>query len=267
MQQVREENFPVAGLLLHRSARSHLRAIYGFARLVDDVGDELDGNRRAALEQLADDLAQIYRGQQPEHPVMRTLSVTVSECDLPEGPFQRLIEANRRDQVVVRYQTFDELLSYCQLSAAPVGELVLHVFGAASAPRVTLSDSVCAGLQVIEHLQDVAEDYARGRVYLPQEDLARFGCEELDLAARSASPALRQLIALQCARSRGLLSAGTALVPQLSLRPRLAVAGYIGGGRATLSAIEQAGHDVLGQRPRRTRRGFAAALALAVSGR
>src|SRR5205085_8462418 len=114
---------------------------------------------------------------------------TVGECRLPEDPFRRLIAANLRDQVQTRYETFEDLLTYCQLSAAPVGELVLHVFGAATSQRVALSDRVCAGLQVIEHLQDVGEDAARGRVYLPRQDMLRTGCEEGDLIAGTAGPA------------------------------------------------------------------------------
>ena len=116
---------------------------------------------------------------------MVELQRTVLACGLPSGPFERLIEANRVDQVQTRYETFAQLLGYCQLSAAPVGELVLHVFGAATPERIALSDRVCAGLQVVEHLQDIAEDYARGRIYMPQEDLVRFGCDDMDLAERS----------------------------------------------------------------------------------
>jgi phytoene/squalene synthetase len=159
-----------------------------------------------------------------------------------------------------RYETFEELLAYCRLSAAPIGELVLHAFDADTPARIALSDRVCAGLQVIEHLQDVAEDLRRGRVYLPRRDLHRFGCEERDLAAASASPALRRVIRLLADRSQALLEAGTPLLRQLSPRPRVAVTGFVAGGRATLAALERAGYDVLGRRPRRTRSGFLVAL-------
>jgi squalene synthase HpnC len=250
MAQVGNENFPVASHLLGRRERGHLLALYGFARLVDDLGDEAPGDRAALLDWLEADLDRVYAGALPEHPVMRALAPTVASCRLPDGPFRRLIEANRRDQVHTRYETFEELLGYCQLSAAPVGELVLHVFGAASAERVALSDRVCAALQVIEHLQDAAEDHARGRVYLPREDLASFGCTEAELGAGAVSPALRELLAFEATRARALLDAGAPLAGTLAIRARLAVAGFVAGGRAALDALERAGYEVLGGRPR-----------------
>src|SRR6202000_1824167 len=121
---------------------------------------------------------------------------TVRACELPSGPVERLIEANRLDQVKTRYETFDQLLAYCQLSAAPVGELVLGIFGAATPERVALSDRVCAGVQLVEHLQDIAEDRGRDRVYLPREDLIRFGCNDGDLSAEPTD-SLRALIAFE----------------------------------------------------------------------
>jgi phytoene/squalene synthetase len=158
-------------------------------------------------------------------------------------------------------------MDYCWLSAAPVGELVLHVFGVATPDRVALSDRVCAGLQVIEHLQDVGEDNARGRVYLPAEDLAAAGCSEADLAAAATSPQLRAVVELEAVRCAQLLAAGRPLIRGLHGRPRLAVAGFVAGGRSTLAAIRRAGFDVLGQRPSRSRSGFALALLQAVRGR
>src|SRR5207247_9169706 len=175
-----------------------------------------------------------YAGATPEHQVLRALAPTVRACALPAEPFRRLIEANRRDQEVRRYGPFDELLGYCRLSAAPVGELVLHVFGAATPQRIALSDRVCAGLQVTEHLQDVAEGHARGRVYLPREDLARFGCGEEELA--SGGPALRAVLGFEAQRARALLDAGAPLARQLPWRARLAIAGFVAGGRTALEA-------------------------------
>jgi squalene synthase HpnC len=267
MAQARSENFPVAALALGRRRSGHLLAIYGFARLVDDTGDEVTGDRRALLDEIDRGLADLYSGRDPGHPVLRTLASTVRECGLPETALRRLVEANRLDQDRTRYETFDQLMEYCQLSAAPVGELVLHVFGVATPERVSLSDRVCAGLQVIEHLQDVGEDHARGRVYLPQEDLTRAGCTEADLAAPTAGRALREVVAVLAQRSHSLLDAGHELLRGLPLRPRLAVAGFVAGGRSTLEAIELVGYDVLGHRPRRTRVGFARALLRVVGGR
>jgi squalene synthase HpnC len=235
MTQARDENFPVASRLVARDTRGHLLAIYGFARLVDDVGDEAQGDRLALLDQIEQELDALYAGRPPQHDVLRSLAPTVQACALPAEPFRRLIEANRRDQVVKRYETFDELLGYCQLSAAPVGELVLRVFGAATPQRIALSDRVCAGLQVTEHLQDVAEDYARGRVYLPREDLAHFGCSDEQVAG--GGEALRAVLSFEAVRARMLLAAGAPLARQLPWRARLAVAGFVAGGLAALDEL------------------------------
>ena len=267
MAQAGRENFPVASYLLGRRQRAHLLTIYGFARLVDDLGDEVSGDRLALLDWLEGDLDRIYGGGQPEHRVMQALAPTVAECALPAELFRRLIEANRQDQRVTRYATFDELLAYCQLSAAPVGELVLHVFGVATRDRIALSDRICNALQVVEHLQDVGEDYARGRVYLPGGDLRRFGCQERDLAATEVTPPLRELLAFETARARSLLTAGAPLVRTLPLRPRLAVAGFVAGGRAALDALARSGYEVLASHPRATKPTFAARWLEAVIGR
>jgi squalene synthase HpnC len=252
------ENFSVASLLLGRTTRAHLTAIYGFARLVDELGDAAAGDRLAHLDWLEEDLARVYDGE-PRHRLMQRLVPAVRACDLPRGPFQRLIEANRRDQETVAYGTFDELVGYCDLSANPVGELVLHVFCAATDDRIALSDRVCTALQLAEHWQDVAEDYRAGRVYLPAEDLERFGVASADLAAPAAGPALRRLLAFEVDRAHALLAEGAPLVGRLRGRARVAVAGYVGGGRAALDAIAATGYDVLAGPPKATGRRRAAA--------
>ena len=267
MTQAREENFPVAIGLIGRRRKQALLAIYGVARLIDDLGDEAPGDRDALLDWVDAELDRVYAGATPEHPAMRALAPVLSEFDLPETAFRRLVEANRRDQVLTRYETFGELLAYCQLSAAPVGELVLHVFGAVSADRIALSDDVCAGLQVTEHIQDVQEDYARGRVYMPREDLARFACTESDLATSEVTPEKRQLIEFEVRRARTLLEDGAPLAKLLAPRPRAAIAAFVAGGRSTLDAIEASGWDVWGTTPRRTRGGFARRLGGALTGR
>jgi squalene synthase HpnC len=236
MAQAGAENFTVASALVGTQTQRHLRAIYGFARLVDDVGDEATGNRLALLEVVSDELSRVYDGV-PSHPVMVELQRTVLACRLPSGPFARLIEANRVDQVQTRYETFAQLLGYCQLSAAPVGELVLHVFGVATPERIALSDRVCAGLQVVEHLQDIAEDHARGRIYMPQEDLRRFECNHVDLASELTAPR-RALVAFEADRARGLLGAGAPLARTLTPRPRLAIAGFVAGGQTALDVLQ-----------------------------
>ena len=243
------ENFSVASLVLGRETRAHLHAVYGFARLVDQLGDEAPGDRLALLDLLEEELDRAFAGT-ARHPLLGRVAAAVSACDLPRSPFLRLIEANRRDQVVARYQTFAELLDYCSLSANPVGELVLHVFGAATPDRVALSDRVCTALQLVEHWQDVAEDYGRGRIYVPAQDLAHFRVEPAELGARRAGGRLRALLEFEVERTRALLDEGAALVRLLHGRARVAVAGYVGGGRAALDAIAAADFDVLARTPR-----------------
>lgn len=241
LPQARRENFTVASAFVGRRRARHLMAIYGFARLVDDVGDEAPGDRGALLGLVELELRRVFglEGGGPQHPLMRELERTVRECGLPIGPFERLIEANRVDQITARYETFAQLLGYCQLSAAPVGELVLGVFGAATPERVALSDCVCNGLQIVEHLQDIAEDHGRGRVYMPREDLERFGCDEQDLAgAGRPSGPLRALIGFEAARTRALLASGAPLARTLAPGARLAVAGFTAGGLRALAELE-----------------------------
>jgi squalene synthase HpnC len=250
MARAEGENFPVGGRLLGRRLRERLMSVYGFARLADELGDAFAGDRLLALDWLEDDLDRAYRGQ-AEHPLLRRLQPTLTECALPREPFVRLIEANRVDQRVDSYETWEQLRAYCALSADPVGELVLGVFGQATPARVALSDDVCTALQLTEHCQDVAEDLARGRVYLPAEDLARFGCTLADLSAPHAGEPLCETLAFECARARELFARGAPLIGELhGLRARLAVAAFVAGGRAALDAIESAGYDVLAGAPR-----------------
>ena len=259
--QAADENFPVASWLLPASVRTDLLAVYGFARLADDIGDETAGDRVAHLEWLERELERAGRGA-ATHAVMRRVGATIDARDLPLQPFRDLIEANRQDQKVRRYETFEDLVGYCRLSANPVGRLVLGIFGADTPDRVALSDDVCTGLQVVEHLQDVAEDLAQDRVYLPLADLRAEGCDESDLTGTHAGPELRRVIARESSRARRLLFSGAPLAASLPLRPRIAVAAFAAGGMAALDAVDAAGFDVLGVacRPRPQR--FAARLAL-----
>ncbi len=262
------ENFPVALRMLPRRYRDHLMAVYTFARTVDDIGDKTPPDQRLGLlASLAEDLERLYAGPPgcpPAHPAVRGLAGTVADCAIPMQPFRDLIAANEQDQVILRYQTFDDLLGYCQLSANPVGQIVLYVFGCYTPERAEKSDAVCSALQVIEHLQDVAEDYRAGRIYLPLDDLRGHGCQERDLAEPTASPQLRGLIAAEAARAAGLLAAGAPLVGQLGGAARLAVAGYLAGGRAALAALAQARYDVLTVTPRPSKGRTAVAFASAV---
>ena len=270
------ENFPVALRFLPRRYRGHLAAVYGFARSVDDMGDEAAPPERAALlDELEADVRRLYRmvsrgpggnqaggaaagspgdagsdGGPPRLSAVRALAPAVVSCAIPAQPFYDLIAANRQDQVVSRYPAFGDLEDYCRLSANPVGRIVLHVFGMATPEREALSDRVCTALQLAEHWQDVAEDLRAGRIYLPQEDMERFGCTEDDLAAPRASPQVRALMAFEERRARRLLDSGAPIVGTLRGAARLAVAGYVAGGRAALAAIAASGHDVLRATPR-----------------
>lgn len=243
------ENFPVALRVLPATTRRQLEAVYGFARLVDDAGDLYVGDRLALLAWIEADLDRAYTGC-AEHPLLQRLGAAIADVPLPRQPFLRLIDANRRDQQVTRYETWQELAGYCELSANPVGELVLHILGAASSERIALSDSVCTGLQLAEHWQDVGEDLANGRIYLPREDLERFGVTEVDLARPQPTELFTRLMAFEVERARELLAAGLPLVASLRGRGRLAIAAYVGGGRAALDAVERSGFDVLRRSPR-----------------
>jgi len=252
MAKAARENFPVASRLLPRDTRGHLLAIYGFARLVDDIGDEASGDRVALLDWLEGEVDRVDAGT-PTHPLMRRLVPTVRRFEIPREPFHRLIAANRQDQEVRLYATFDDLAAYCELSANPVGHLVLYVLRAATPEHMALSDSVCTGLQLVEHWQDVAEDLTRGRVYLPQDDLTRFGCSREDLRAPRPSRAFRRLMAFEVGRARSLLEEGAPLARELGGRAGFAVAAFVAGGRSALDAIARAGYDVLSVRPRPSR--------------
>ncbi len=245
------ENFPVAARVLGRALRERLLALYGFARLADELGDadgRTAGERLAALDWLSAELDRAYEGR-ASHPLLAALTPVLRDCALPRAPFVALIEANRVDQRVTRYETWEQLLGYCALSANPVGELVLGVFGSATPERLRMSGRICTALQLAEHWQDLAEDYARGRVYLPAEDLARFGCREEQLGGERADWALRGLLAFEVARTRELLEEGLGLIDTLRGREKLAVAAFAGGAVAALDAIERARYDVLAGTP------------------
>jgi squalene synthase HpnC len=261
------ENFPVALRVLPKRWRAHLSALYGFARLVDDIGDEplpgmphdadsspetITATRLMLLDELARDVARIYDAgaPEPELAAIRALQATVRDCGVPSQPLYDLIQANRQDQLVTRYDTYEDLESYCELSANPVGQVVLYIVGAATPERIAASGNVCTALQIIEHSQDVAEDLANGRIYLPARDMDAYGVTEADLAKPAASQRVRDLIKFEADRAGTLLNAGAPLVGTLRGAARLAIAGYVAGGRATLKAIEASRYDVLRSTPK-----------------
>ena len=241
------ENFAVASRVLPHRARQHLLAFYGFARFTDQLGDAYQGDRRAALDWLEEETRRALAGHDASaHPLVAPAARSVIALGLDSRPLFDLIEANRRDQDVHSYRTFEDLLEYCSLSADPVGRLVLGAFGYLDRERLALSDSICTALQLVEHWQDVREDAVAGRVYLPAEDLSRFGVDPATLTGLSPAPQeLRALMAFEVARARRWLDRGAPLVVTLSGRPRLAVAGFVAGGRAALDGIARRDFDVL----------------------
>ncbi|MEU3250566.1 squalene synthase HpnC [Streptomyces sp. NPDC006997] len=255
------ENFPVAPFFLPRAWRTDLMAVYGFARLVDDIGDgdlapggadaallgvapDAAEDRLALLDAFEADLRRVFDGT-PRHPLLRRLQPTVRRCALTPEPFLGLIAANRQDQLVSRYESYDDLLAYCELSANPVGRLVLAVTGTATPERIRRSDAICTALQIVEHLQDVAEDFGRDRIYLPAEDMKRFHVQEADLTPRTTGASVRALVAYEAQRARELLNEGAPLVGSVHGRLRLLLAGFVAGGRAAIDAIAAADYDVL----------------------
>ena len=242
----RGENFPVALSVLPKSMRTDLQAVYAVARTIDDLGDLAAGDRSTALHDFQADLHEIWRTCVPRRPVLQALARTVHARRLTAEPFDRLIEANLIDQRINRYATFNDLLGYCRLSADPVGRLVLDLFGQSSPVTRPLSDRVCRALQLLEHWQDVAEDRRAGRVYVPQEDLYAFDVQEAQLDEPHASAAVRDLILFETDRAARLLESGAPLLAHLRGWARLAVTGYIAGGRAAARGLRRTGGDVLG---------------------
>jgi squalene synthase HpnC len=251
------ENFTVASRLLGRTTRERLLSVYGWARLVDQLGDAYPGERAAALDWLDVELHRALGDCTPDevHPLVARVARTVCELGTGEDELRKLIQANRVDQSVTRYRSFEDLLGYCRLSADPVGRLVLLVFAAWSPQRVAWSDTVCSALQIVEHCQDLAEDARSGRIYLPVEDLDAFGVGEADVAAaaggdRQAAAALRGVVSWEVARARRmLLDGGQPLVASLRGRARLAVAGFVAGGLAAVDALAASGYNPWSQTP------------------
>src|SRR5438034_2306748 len=243
-RRARTENFPIASLLFPRPLRPHLRAVYGFCRLVDILGDESEGDRLALLDECERQL------DAPEWPVMVALAPTRRQFSLPREPFERLIEANRMDQRIARYETWADVKHYCRHSADPVGRMVLGLLRLdGDDTLVAASDDVCTGLQLVNFLQDVPRDLELGRVYLPQESLRRFGVEQLD----RQSPELRACLEHEAARARELLLAGRVFRERVPGRIGRGVWLFARGGLAALAALERADWDVFGGRPRPSR--------------
>ena len=246
------ENFPVASKLVPAHLRPAVVAIYRFARTADDLADEGDapaGARLAALEVFSRALDAIERGETPVLAPFPALAAAIRAHRLPMAPFHDLLSAFSQDVTTVRYATFAELAGYCARSANPVGRLMLALYGTISPGNLHPSDAICTGLQLANFWQDVAIDWTKGRVYLPLEDLQRFGVGEAQIAEGRADEAWRALMSFQTARARSLLEAGRPLLPSLPWRLRLEIGAVIAGGRRILSRIDRVSGDVFRRRP------------------
>jgi squalene synthase HpnC len=244
------ENFSVASWFLPRRLRQHFFNVYAYCRISDDLGDEV-GDTAASLElldQWEHELDACYSGA-PKHPVFIALAETVRQFDIPQHEFSDLLRAFRQDQTVTRFDTFNDVLAYCRYSANPVGHLVLYLCGYRDPERQHLSDFTCTALQLANFWQDVSADYVKGRIYLPLEDLRRFGVSQNDIAHNQNTPAFCAMMQFEVERARDWFRQGLPLIR--SVNPELAIDLdlFSRGGQEILNAIQQQNYAVLGNRP------------------
>ena len=247
------ENFPVASLLLPARLRRPVEAIYRFARSADDFADEgceASEIRLANLAVYRAHLVTIAAGETPHDPLFRELAGIVRGHNLPLRLFHDLLDAFSQDVTKKRYAHFAEVLDYCRRSANPVGRLLLHLFGHTTEPALRASDAICTSLQLVNFWQDVDLDYTNdNRVYLPRDDMARFGVTELHLIEKTCDDAWRALLSFEIARTRELMLSGAALGRDLPGRVGLEIRATVQGGLRILEKIEAAGCDVFRRRP------------------
>ena len=244
------ENFSVATWFLPRSLRQDFFNIYAYCRISDDLGDET-GDPQASLRLLDEweaELNACYAGQ-PRHPVFVALAETVRTLDIPRQPFADLLKAFRQDQTVTRYPRFEDLLGYCRYSANPVGHLVLYVCGYRDAGRQALSDFTCTALQLANFWQDVTADYGKGRIYLPLEDLNRFGVAQADIDTAQNTPAFCEMMRFEVNRTRDWFQQGLPLIAEVNRELAIDIELFSRGGQEILNAIERQNYKVLGRRP------------------
>jgi len=244
------ENFSVATWFLPKRLRQHFFNVYAYCRISDDLGDEV-GDPSASLHLLDQwelELAACYDGS-PRHPVFVALAETVRQFDIPKQTFADLLTAFRQDQRVTRRETFENVVGYCRYSANPVGHLVLYLCGYRDAERQMLSDYTCTALQLANFWQDVSVDYAKGRIYLPLEDLRTFRVTEADIAERRNSAQFCDMIAFQVERTRNWFQRGLPLIEQVDKELAVDLELFSRGGQEVLNAIEEQGYNVLGRRP------------------
>lgn len=262
------ENFHVASWFLPRALRPHFHAIYAYCRVSDDLGDEVPETAQALalLDMWGRELDACYEGR-ARHPVFVALAETIRVCSIPKDPFADLLVAFRRDQTITRHATKDALLDYCRYSANPVGRLVLYACGYADEERFRLSDATCSALQLANFWQDVRVDYAKDRIYLPQDDMQRFGVTEQTIAGGVATPEFRALLHHEVDYARSLFHEGLSLVGKVGRELALDLDLFSRGGLEILNAIERRNFDVLSERPAISRRTKFALAFRAVSGK
>lgn len=244
------ENFLVAGVFCPKPLRQHFYNVYAYCRISDDLGDEIGDTRKSLilLDWWEEELDAMYRGE-PRHPAFVALAETVAKFGIPADPFRNLLRAFRQDQVVTRYPTYEELLGYCVNSANPVGQLVLYLCGYNDPQRFALSDKTCTALQLANFWQDVTRDLDKDRVYLPLEDMARFGYTEKLLFERKFTPEFAALMKFEVDRTRQLFDEGVALTGMVDRKVRLDIEMFSRGGLEVLRLIESQRYDVLTRRP------------------
>jgi squalene synthase HpnC len=244
------ENFHVASWFLPKALRPHFHALYAYCRISDDLGDEVDDPAQALLllDVWGRELDACFEGR-ARHPVFVALSETIRTCSIPKEPFGDLLAAFRQDQSVMRYPSMKDVLGYCRNSANPVGRLVLYACGEADAERFRLSDATCTALQLANFWQDVRRDYAKGRVYLPQDDMLRFGVGDDTIARGVATPEFCALLRHEVAVARGFFEEGLPLIGMVGRDLSLDLELFSRGGLEILDAIERQDYDVLGRRP------------------
>lgn len=250
------ENFSVVTWFLPARLHQHFYNVYAYCRISDDLGDEVGDPQESLrlLDEWEAELNATYEslnggGSGPRHPVFIALRESIRELDIPRQPFADLLTAFRRDQSTPRYPTFDDVLAYCRYSANPVGRLVLYLCGYRDDPRQQLSDYTCTALQLANFWQDVAVDYQKGRIYLPLEDLARFGVSEEQIASRRVSPQFLEMMKFEVQRAREWFQRGLPLAASVDRELALDIELFTRGGQEILNAIERQGYDVLTRRP------------------
>ncbi len=271
------ENFSVATWLLPERMRPHFYSIYAYCRISDDLGDEVGDPQQSLrlLDEWEEELNATFlslvqplpldilnkKAEQlepgpssrnparPRHPVFIALRETIRACNIPREPFADLLKAFRQDQTTGRYSTFDDVLAYCRYSANPVGHLVLYACGYADEYRQQLSDFTCTALQLANFWQDVWPDYGKGRIYIPVEDMQRYGVSEEDISSRRFSPQFRELMKFEVERARDWFARGLPLAASVDKELAVDIELFTRGGQEILNAIERQDYDVLTNRP------------------